>query len=137
MPVTHVIAKVLLADQAGKVLILRRSATDTRRPLQGDIPGGWVDEGEDFITAAVRETKEEAGIDIDQSDLQLVYAKSAFVKDANVCWLFFVGHTEVKEVTLSPEHDKSDWLTLDEAIQHITYDVQNDFLVYIRDNNLL
>jgi len=137
MTPTHVVAKVLLVNPAGEVLTLRRSETAPRRPLESDMPGGWVDKGEDFTAAAIRETVEETGIQLAIPDLQLVYTYTAIVDDHNTCWLFFVGHTTQTEVKLSPEHDKAGWLTLDQAVEAITYAVQHDFLVYVRDNNLL
>jgi 8-oxo-dGTP pyrophosphatase MutT (NUDIX family) len=137
MTPTHVIAKVLLVNPAGDVSILRRSKTAPRRPLEGDIPGGWVDEGEDFTAAARREAEEETGIRLAMPDLQLVYTHTARLDDHNTCWLFFVAHTQETEIQLSSEHDKADWLPLDQAINTITYAVQHDFLVYVRDNNLL
>ena len=137
MTPTHVVAKILLVNPAGAVLVLRRSKTAPRRPLQGDIPGGWVDEGEDFTAAAVRETQEETGIQLAMTDLQLVYTHTAQVDGKNVCWLFFIGRTRETEVKLSSEHDHAQWLTLDKAIENIDYAVQNDFLTYVRDNNLL
>ena len=133
----YVVAKVLLVSQAGKVLTLRRSKTDARRPLEGDIPGGWVDEGEDFMAAAIRETEEETGIHLSPSDLQLVYTKTAYSDEKNTSWLFFIGRTDQAEVSLSPEHDQAEWLTLDAAIKAIPYKIQNEFLVYVRDNGLL
>jgi len=137
MTPTHVVAKILLVNPAGEVLTLRRSGTAPRRPLECDIPGGWVDEGEDFTAAAVRETEEETGIQLATIDLQLVYTHTARLDDNNTCWLFFIGHTKETEVKLSPEHDKAEWLTLDQAIEAINYAVQNDFLTYVRDNDLL
>jgi 8-oxo-dGTP pyrophosphatase MutT (NUDIX family) len=134
---THVVAKVLLVNPKSEVLTLRRSETAPRRPLESDIPGGWVDEGEDFTAAAIRETAEETGVQLAMQDLQLVYTHTAIVDDHNTCWLFFIGHSRETGVTLSAEHDKADWLTLDQAIEAITYAVQHDFLVYVRDNNLL
>jgi len=134
---TYVVAKVLLVNPDRKVSVLRRSKTDTRRPLEGDIPGGWVEKGEDFTAAAIRETEEETGIQLPTSDVQLVYAHTAKLDDHNTCWLFFVGHTSETEFKLSSEHDKADWLTLDQAIETISYPVQHDFLVYIKENNLL
>ncbi len=136
MTPTYVVAKILLINPAGEVLTLRRSETAPRRPLEGDIPGGWVDEGEDFTAAAVRETEEETGIQLSAADLQLVYTHTARLDDNNTCWLFFIGHTKEAEVKLSSEHDKAEWLTLDQAIETINYAVQNDFLTYVRDNNL-
>jgi 8-oxo-dGTP pyrophosphatase MutT (NUDIX family) len=137
MTVTHLVAKTLLVNPRGEVLILRRSATDTRRPQEGDLPGGWVDEGEHFVTAAVREVQEEAGIELAERDLQLVYTYTAMRDDRNVCWLFFIAHTDQAEVKLSFEHDKANWLPLDKAIASINYDVQQNFLQYVSDNNLL
>jgi len=134
---THVVAKVLLVNATGEVLILRRSKTDTRRPLEGDIAGGWVEKGEDFTNAAIRETEEETGVRLAVSDLQLVYTHTARLDDHNTCWLFFVGRTAETDIRLSPEHDKADWLSLDKAIETINYAVQHDFLVYVRDNDLL
>jgi 8-oxo-dGTP pyrophosphatase MutT (NUDIX family) len=134
---THLVAKVLVVNPKGEVLTLRRSKTDIRRPGEGDIPGGWVDEGEDLVTAAVRETQEEAGIQLMPPDLHLVYAGTAMRDGKNVCWLFFIGRTSETEVKLSFEHDKFEWLPLDKAIEAIPYKTQNDFLLYVRDNNLL
>ncbi len=137
MTLSHVVAKVLLVNQAGEVLTLRRSQTAPRRPLESDIPGGWVDEGEDFTAAAVRELEEEAGIQLEPGDLRLVYTHTANLDGKNTCWLFFIGHTKETEIKLSSEHDKADWQTLDQSIKNISYAVQNDFLTYVRDNDLL
>ena len=137
MTPTHVVAKILLVNPAGETLTLRRSETAPRRPLEDDIPGGWVDEGEDFTAAAIRETEEESGIRLALKDLQLVYTHTAKHDGNNTCWLFFIAHTKETEVTLSSEHDKAEWRTLDQAIEAIDYDVQRDFLTYVRDNDLL
>ncbi len=137
MKQTHVVAKILLVNPAGEVLTLRRSKTAPRRPLEADIPGGWVDEGEDFVAAGVRETEEETGIRLAPADLWLVYTRTAMNDGISTSWLFFIGHTEQTEVVTSSEHDKADWVPLDKAIASITYEVQRDFLAYVRDNNLL
>lgn len=137
MTETHLVAKVLLVNDNHEVLVLRRSETDSRRPLEGDIAGGWVDEGEDITHAAVRETEEEVGIQIDKADLKLVYAHSEMRKDRNVCWLFFIGRTDNIDVKLSSEHDQFQWLNLEKAIEYIQYSLQQNFLLYVRDNNLL
>ena len=71
---TKIGAKVVLLAPDGETLLLRRSATDTRRPLEWDLAGGMVDEGEDYISAAVRETLEEAGITITPDQANLSYS---------------------------------------------------------------
>lgn len=45
-----------------KILLTRRKDSATLFPGQWVLPGGHVDEGEDLITAALREVKEETGI---------------------------------------------------------------------------
>jgi 8-oxo-dGTP pyrophosphatase MutT (NUDIX family) len=137
MAKNHVVAKVLLVNPENQVLILRRSESAPRRPLEFDIPGGWVDEGEDFLTAAVRETDEEVGISVKPEELELVYTHTKHLDVGNTSWLFFVAKINQTEVKISHEHDQSEWVTLDQAIEKIPYKVQNDFLAYVRDNNLI
>jgi 8-oxo-dGTP diphosphatase len=134
----RVVAKVIVVNSEGKVLLLRRSETDVRRPLQWDVPGGHTDENELAEEAAVRETKEEAGIDLHARNLQLVYAVSDVVQnDLNVTWLFYIDHVDKPEVAVSDEHKEYAWHTLDEVIDIIDYDRQKKAFEYIRTNHLL
>jgi 8-oxo-dGTP pyrophosphatase MutT (NUDIX family) len=55
----------IVYDEQGRILLLKRSEIDTSKPGHFTIPGGHVDPGEDCETAAKRELKEEAGIDVD------------------------------------------------------------------------
>jgi len=62
-----------LADDPGKiVLIVRRN-----EPHGLALPGGFVDEGEWVADAAVREAKEETGLDIELTELFHVYSDPA------------------------------------------------------------
>lgn len=135
---TRVVAKVLVVNAEGQVLLLKRSETDVRRPLQWDIPGGHTDGDEYANEAAARETQEEAGILLDPRQLAPVYSLAQRVEDnLNVVWLFFVAHTDTTEVTLSHEHVEYRWVTLDEAIELIEYGRQKMVFEYVRDNGLL
>jgi len=51
-------------QRKGKYLVLKRSRNDQHTPGGWDLPGGGVGSGEQPYTAAIRETKEEAGIKI-------------------------------------------------------------------------
>ncbi len=56
-----------------QVLFQKRTATKRTWPNHFDISAaGHIDLGEDPITAAIRETKEEIGIDVASNDLQFI-----------------------------------------------------------------
>ncbi len=131
------VAKVVIVNDEGKVLFLRRSQSDTNRPGQWDLPGGNVDEGEDFKQAVMREAKEEAGIVL--SDPIPVYGYSEPRPPHGFpTWVFFAEKIrQTPHVALSFEHDGFEWFALDEALQHIQYPLHRQLLTYIADNALL
>ena len=57
------VAAVILTDEAGKILICKRGEGGSCAFLW-EFPGGKVEEGESPEQAAVRECKEELGLDI-------------------------------------------------------------------------
>ncbi|HVS58974.1 MAG TPA: NUDIX domain-containing protein [Candidatus Saccharimonadales bacterium] len=138
MTETRVVAKTIIVNSESKVLLLRRSASDSRRPLQWDIPGGHTDGDELAEEAAAREAHEEAGIILRERQLRLIYTDCTLVPEGlNVVWLFFIGYTDRPTVTLSTEHDQYRWVTIDEALELIEYERQNKVFAYVRDNDLL
>jgi 8-oxo-dGTP pyrophosphatase MutT (NUDIX family) len=58
-------ARVLLFDDADRVLMFLNRGNDHSIPPRWITPGGGVDPGEDFAAAAVRETFEETGLRLD------------------------------------------------------------------------
>lgn len=60
-------ASALLADGEGRVLLTRRAG----EPGEGlwDLPGGFVDEGEDALATLHRELREELGVEIEPGRL--------------------------------------------------------------------
>ncbi len=140
---TKVVQKAVVLGSDGKVLILRRSQTDTRRPLQWDLPGGVREDGEELIAGVVREITEETGLSVTQPEP--IYARSEVRewedKDGghkdNVLFIFYIAETNGTDIALSFEHDQYDWVTLDEAIDRQEYYLQKELLEYIRDNQLL
>lgn len=137
MKKSHVVAKAILKNAAGDILLIRRSKTDPRRPLQWDFPGGFVEDDEDFVTAVSREIDEETDIKIKPQDLHLTHTATRMREPGNVCWLFFIGEAPETSIKLSFEHDKYQWVSLDKAIESVTYDVQHDALKHIREHQLL
>jgi 8-oxo-dGTP diphosphatase len=132
------VAKVILADSSDNILLLKRSESDERRPLEWDIPGGHVDAGEFTEEAAVRETQEEAGIIINSRQLMLATTITEQVKeDLCVSWLFYIARTDNSEVTLSYEHIEHRWVSLAEAINMLEYERQKNALMFIEQKGLL
>jgi ADP-ribose pyrophosphatase YjhB (NUDIX family) len=59
---------VVVTNAAGGVLLIRRSDNQNWA-----VPGGAIDLGESMVQAAVRETKEETGIDCEITGLAGIY----------------------------------------------------------------
>ena len=59
---------VVVTNPAGEVLLIRRSDNDNWA-----LPGGAIDLGESLVQAAVRETREETGIDCEVTGLVGIY----------------------------------------------------------------
>jgi 8-oxo-dGTP pyrophosphatase MutT (NUDIX family) len=134
---SFVVAKVLLINDQGQMLALQRSDDDVRRPGQWDFPGGHVDEGEDMMAAAIRETQEEAGISLDT--VKLVFATTEMTpKHGSGTWLVFTARvTGNVSVTLSHEHKAYEWMVPQEFIKYCTYDRQVKMVSYAAENGLL
>lgn len=109
-----IMAKTYVIDPDGLILALRRSATDNRRPLTWDLPGGGVDFGEDPTAGAIRECDEEAGFKIENLS---IFNVTSVNKDSYVIKLLFYAHiSDRPEVKLSHEHDEYKWVTVHEFI---------------------
>lgn len=134
---SFVVAKVIIVNEDGKMLALRRSQSDVRRPGQWDFPGGHVDDGEDMRAAARREAFEEAALQLD--DMQLVFALSEMTSEHGAgTWLVFVAHTNGSEdIRLSHEHDEFAWMTPQEFLHEAKYDRQIKMITYVMENGLL
>lgn len=63
------VVDIIIETPAGVVLIERANA-----PHGFALPGGFVDEGETIESAAIREAKEETGLDVTLTDLLYVYS---------------------------------------------------------------
>jgi 8-oxo-dGTP diphosphatase len=131
------IAKVVLVNEHGEVLLLRRSQTDTRRPGQWDFPGGNIDAGEDIRAAVIRETAEEAGISLKQPVVVYGFSEPRLPWGFPT-WIIFAEKVSGQPaVQLSDEHDTHTWMPLAEAIDSLEYPLQLQVLRYLSDNKVL
>ena len=125
-------SKIVVKNKEGKILALRRSKTDTVRPLTWDLPGGEVEEGENLEESARREVREETSLEI--GPLRFVHADGRNAEDGSY-WvvLFSVAHvvSDSDAVVLSYEHDTYEWLTHEEFLERKSSDRIEEFF---RDN---
>lgn len=80
----------VLLFRGSKLLILQRAGENMNYTPDWCIPGGHVDEGEEFRTAAQRELFEETGIDVPEDTLMEV----GVAKTKNAEIHYFMGHVD-------------------------------------------
>ena len=96
-----------------------------------DLPKGHLEEGEDDMAAALRELREETGIQASDIRIcpgfaeEITYffragksAKQSLVRKSVV---FFLAETAAREITISHEHEGYALLAFHEAIERLTY----------------
>lgn len=140
---TRVVQKAVILDKNKRLLVVRRSKTDPRRPLQWDLPGGLREINEDLLVSIGREVFEETGLVAE--NFMPVYSKTEIrtwtdgkeQHTDNVVFIYYMAFVRSTSVKLSFEHDRFSWNTLEDSIKSIEYQIQKDALVYIRDNSLL
>ncbi|MFA5262254.1 MAG: NUDIX domain-containing protein [Opitutaceae bacterium] len=104
--------KAVVFDDANRCLLLRRSTANKSFVGCWEWPGGKVDDGEDFATATLRETAEEAGLQIEITGLAGV---TDFEMPAlNVVLLCTEARIVSGTLSLSHEHDDAEWVPLTE-----------------------
>ncbi len=112
-------AKLLLRENSGKFLVLRRSGTHPRHPYYPDLPGGCIEEGETFEAGLARELLEETGLNVDMSQATLVHAATSPHESgdsiSHLLYLATIDATE-PEVNISWEHDQHAWKSLEELV---------------------
>lgn len=118
----------VLLFRGNKLLILQRAGEYMNYTPDWCIPGGHVDEGEDFRTAAQRELFEETGIDVPEDTLMEV----GVAKTKNAEIHYFMGHVDDESpafvVVDGEEEIGSMWI--DPATELEDY----DFIFDMKDN---
>lgn len=103
-----IVAKALILDASGKMLLLYRGSTHPNFPGHLDLPGGEVEEDEAWEGAVSREIFEETALKVSKTNLRRVVDKK-YPKVTHVLYMANIG-TATPEVTLSWEHSSYIWL---------------------------
>ena len=100
-------AVILLED--GKMLTLLRGKDAPTNPLGWDLPGGVLEHGEEADHGAMRETKEETGLDI---MAPRVFHAIARANQLGEYWMtiYFFAYAASDAVKISWEHDEYKWI---------------------------
>ncbi len=111
----HLVVNVWIKNSEGKYLISKRSKTKLKNPLMFETVAGAALKGENSLQAAIRETKEEVGIDLETKEAKPVY--SDVRKNLNSIldvYLFeYDGTVDLRNAT-SDEVESVKWMTTDE-----------------------
>lgn len=101
-----------LVEYDGKFLILKRG----REPEQGkwDLPGGFIETGEDPSASMLREVREETGLDGQIKRIIGAYPSVYGDDSKTIVGIVYLVSVDSAEVTLSPENTEYEWRTLEE-----------------------
>ena len=116
----HLVVHVWIRNNKGEYLISQRSADRSNCPLMWECVGGSAVAGEDSLTAVLRETKEEVGIDLSTDNGKIKYSvvgriingvKFTDIVDA---WEFeYDGDIDLTHATTA-EVTQTKWMSVDE-----------------------
>lgn len=113
----HLVVHIWIRNRKGEYLISQRSEDRPAFPLMWECVGGSVTKGEDSLTGALRETKEEVGLTLSPEDGKLVYSVVGRVvngvkfTDILDVWLFeYDGPVSLEQAT-TKEVAQTVWMT--------------------------
>lgn len=109
MHARHVAAVAVLVLREGRVLALRRSPYKDAAPGVWEALSGRLEAGEDPWSAAVREAREETGLEV-AVERRPWTAYAADRAGEPMLVVVYRGVPTAGELTLSDEHDDSAWL---------------------------
>ena len=102
----HLVVHVWIRNSKGEYLISQRSANRPTYPLMWECVGGSVVKGEDSILGAIREAKEEVGVDLETEKGQVLFTKTRKIIDGKIfndimdVWLFeYDGEVDLGNAT--------------------------------------
>lgn len=122
----HLVVHVWIRNSSGEYLISQRAATRPTFPLSWECVEGSVLAGESSIEGAVREVKEEVGIELNPAKGKLVFSKirneydGMKFRDILDVWLFeYDGDIDLTNATTDEVNDAK-WITMEDI--HKLYD---------------
>lgn len=112
----HLVVHVWIRNSEGNYLISQRSVNRPMNPLKWECVGGSVLKGEDSLTGALRETKEEVGLTLDPKSGRVIRSTIGRVingtrfSDIVDVWLFSYDGPVSLNMATTDEVAQSIWL---------------------------
>jgi len=112
VPPKHIVsAATIVLNYKNEILLIKG-------PRRGwEMPGGQVEEGESLKEAAIRETKEESGIDIEIIKFCGIFQNI----NASICNTLFLGRPIGGEPTTSSESLEVGYFSIETALEMVTW----------------
>ncbi|MFJ7637719.1 NUDIX hydrolase [Peribacillus sp. NPDC097206] len=111
-PPKHIVsAATIVINEQGEILLIKG-------PMRGwEMPGGQVEEGESLKEAAIRETKEETGMDIEVLKFCGIFQNV----EESICNTLFLAKPVGGTVTTSPESLEVGYYPIEQALEMVTF----------------
>lgn len=111
-PPKHIVsAAAIIVNENNEILLIRG-------PRRGwEMPGGQVEEGESLAQAAIRETKEEAGVDIEIVRFCGIYQNVS----GGICNTLFLANQVGGELTTTEEALEVGYFSIKDALHMVTW----------------
>ena len=114
------------------VLNNQKELLQIKGPMRGwEMPGGIAEEGESLKDAAIRETKEESGIDIEVLKFCGIFQNVP----KSICNTLFLAKPVGGELTTSPESLEVGFFPIDQALNMITIENFRQRIEYCLDSS--
>ena len=125
-------AAIMIMNGDGKILFIQRSMKKKTLPGAWSFPSGTVEEGEDVLLTAVRESMEELGVDVSPERVLSTLDLDEF----SVRLHFVLCSMEVGEPVISEpdEIDAIDWMSMEDFFEKFSDDNIGHGLAWLRKN---
>ncbi|SOC42636.1 NUDIX hydrolase [Ureibacillus acetophenoni] len=111
-PPKHIVsAATIVINENNEILLIKG-------PRRGwEMPGGQVEEGESLKDAAIRETKEESGIDVEIIKFCGIFQNV----ERSICNTLFLAKPIGGELTTTPESLEVGFFSIEQALEMVTF----------------
>jgi 8-oxo-dGTP diphosphatase len=127
VPPKHIVSAATIVLNEGNEILLIKG------PRRGwEMPGGQVEEGESLRAAAIRETKEESGIDIEIIKFCGIFQNV----NQSICNTLFLAKPIGGELTTSSESLEVGFFPIEQALEKVTWGNFSQRIQYCLDDGL-